>query len=101
MQAGLCGRLESAQRRFYVVLARAGERRYAAMLDLGGDGAGRFEVAGRGDRKAGFDDVHAELLDLAGESELLVAVHRETGRLFAVAQRGIENLHGIHGCSSN
>ena len=96
MQAGFCGRFESAQRRIYVLLARAGERRYAAMLDFGGYGAGGFQIAGRGDREAGFEDVHAELFDLAGEPQLFVAVHGEAGRLLAVAQRRIEDLHGIH-----
>ena len=31
VQAGFCGRLETAQRRFYVLLARAGQSRYAAI----------------------------------------------------------------------
>ena len=99
MQAGFCGRFEAAQRRIYILLARAGERRYSAMLDFGGYGARRFEIAGRGDRETRFEDVHAQLFDLPGELQLLLAVHRKTGRLLAVAQRRIENLYRVHGDS--
>src|SRR5271154_245785 len=99
MQAGFGGRLESAQGGFYVVLFRAGERRYPAILDFGGHGPGRVQISGRGYGEARFDNIHTELLDLPGELELLLAIHRKTGGLFAVAQRGIENLHVIHGNS--
>ena len=99
MQAGFCGRFEAAQRRIYIFLARAGERRYAAMLDFGGYGARRFEIAGRGDRETRFENVHAEFFDLPGELQLLLPVHRETGRLLAVTQRRIEDLNRVHGNS--
>jgi hypothetical protein len=38
-----------------------------------------------------FDDVHAERVELAGQSQLGFRRHRIPGRLFAVAQRGIED----------
>ena len=41
--------------------------------------------------KTGFDEVHAQRRQLAGHLQLLVDPHREAGRLFAVAQRGVEN----------
>jgi hypothetical protein len=99
MQAGFCGRLETAQGGVYVVLFRAGERRYGAMLDFGGHGSRGFEVPGRGDREAGFDDVNAELLDLPRELKLFLAMHRKARRLLAVSQSGVKNLDGFHGDS--
>ena len=36
-----------------------------------GDGAHRLEVAVRGDREAGFDDVHAEAIELLRQAQLL------------------------------
>ena len=56
-----------------------------------GDGLHRLEVAGRGDGEAGLDDVHAEVLEGAGDLELLGQVHAAAGALLAVAQRGVED----------
>ena len=65
---GLRGGLEGAERGVDVFLPRAGERRHAAGLDFAGHGAHGFEIAGRGDGKAGFDDVHAQVFELARQS---------------------------------
>ena len=54
-------------------------------FDLAGDGRDCFEIAGRGDREAGFDDVHAEFGEGAGELELLLDAHARPRRLLAVA----------------
>ena len=43
--------------------------------------------------KAGFDDVHAERVELAGQSQLGFRCHGIAGRLLAVTQRGIEDDH--------
>ena len=96
MQARLGGRFERAESRIYIFLARAGQSCYAAMLDFGRHGAYGFQVAGRGDGEARFDDVHAELFDLVRKPQLLFAVHGEAGRLFAVPQRGIEDVDPVH-----
>ena len=50
-----------------------------------------LEVARRGDREAGLDDVDAEARELVGDLELLGRVQRDAGRLLAVAQRGVED----------
>src|SRR5262249_45429801 len=42
-----------------------------------------------------LDDIHTQLVQLAGEPKLLVDAHRETGRLFAVAERGVEDDDGM------
>ena len=61
--------------------------------DVVGDLAHRFEIAGRGDRKAGFDDVDAQIDQRLGDFQLFGQVHARAGRLLAVAQRGVENAN--------
>src|SRR5581483_914743 len=56
-----------------------------------GDASYGLEVARRGGGEAGLDDVHAEALELARDRELLLDVHRASGRLLAVAQGGVED----------
>ena len=59
-----------------------------------------LEVAVAGDREAGLDDVDTEARELLRDLELLAHVQRDAGRLLAVAQGGIEDLHVIsHGSS--
>ena len=58
---------------------------------LCGDRADRLEVAGRGDREAGLDDVDAEVGQRPGDLQLLGQVHARAGRLLAVAQRRVED----------
>ena len=54
-----------------------------------------LEVAGRGDREAGLDDVDAEARELVGDLELLGRVQRDAGRLLAVAQRRVEDQYAV------
>ena len=49
------------------------------------------EVAFRGDRKAGLDDVDAHLVEQLGDFELLLVRHGGAGALLAVAQGGVED----------
>ena len=56
-----------------------------------GDPADRLEVAGRGGREAGLDDVDLEADQLAGDLELLGGGQAGAGRLLAVAQGGVED----------
>ena len=59
-----------------------------------GDLPHRFEIAGRGDRKAGFDDVDAQIDQRLGDFQLFSGMFMlHAGRLFAVAQRGVENAN--------
>ena len=57
-----------------------------------GNGAHRLEVAVRGDREAGLDDVHAKAIELLRQPQLLGRGHAEARRLLAVAQRRVEHL---------
>ena len=67
-------------------------------LDLAGDRLDGLEVAGRGDREAGLDDVDAEARELVGDLELLARVERDARRLLAVAQCRVEDDDpvGVH-----
>ena len=47
-----------------------------------------------GGGKAGLDDIHPHLFELAGDPNLLFPGHRGAGALFAVAQGGVENDQG-------
>ena len=65
-----------------------------------------LEVAGRGDREAGLDDVDVQAGELVGDLELLGGVQRDAGRLLAVAQGRVEDpdvagvrLHAAHDVS--
>ena len=50
-----------------------------------------FGVGRRGDREAGLDDVHAERVERPRQRQLRRHVHREAGRLLAVAQGRVED----------
>ena len=60
-----------------------------------GDLAHRLEVAVRGDREAGLDDVDAHLVEERGDLQLLVQAHGGAGRLLAVAERGVEDQDAV------
>ena len=59
-------------------------------FDLAGDGAHRREVTLADHRETGFDNVHAQAGQLAGDLQLFAQVHGRAGALLAVAQRGVE-----------
>ena len=62
----------------------------AGSANLAGDGANALEVAVRGNGKSSFENIHAERRQLMGHAQLFVVMHGAAGRLFAVAQSGIE-----------
>ena len=68
--------------------ASAGDDRPA---DLARDLPRRFRVGRRRDREAGLDDVDAERVERPRQRQLRRHVHREAGRLLAVAQRRVED----------
>jgi len=95
---------------------------FATSVDIGMNGAGEacndrvlrplcnftdgFEIAIGGDRKSGFDDVHAHVVEDLGDLQLFLQCHGGTGRLLAVAQGGVKDadmvrlLGGSHVVSS-
>ncbi|MPL94951.1 hypothetical protein SDC9_41114 [bioreactor metagenome] len=74
-----------------VLVIRAREAADHRILGVLRDIGHRFEIAFRGDREAGLDDVDAHLVESLGNLQLLVMGHRRAGRLFAVTQGGVEN----------
>jgi hypothetical protein len=75
-------------------LARA-RPQTAAFAGGAGDLAHGAEVALGGDGEARLDDVHAHLVEEAGDLELLLVGHGGAGRLLAVAQGGVEDDHAV------
>ena len=65
------------------------------ILDAASDRLHGLEVAFRGDREAGLDDVDAHLVQEIGDLQLLFQVHGGAGALLAVAQRGVEDQDAI------
>ena len=91
VDARLLGVLDGLPGAVDVAVVAAGEAADGRAGDLGGDGADGLEVALRGDREAGLDDVDAQVGQRPGDLELLGVVHAGAGRLLAVAERGVED----------
>ena len=53
--------------------------------------ANGLEVAWRRDRKAGFDDVHAEIDEGLSDLQFLLEIHAAARRLLAVTQRRVKD----------
>ena len=85
----------ASQARSTSLNAGAREARDGRALHRLGDGLDRLEVALAGDREPGLDHVDAEARELIGDLELLPHVERDPGRLLAVSQGGVEDLHVI------
>ena len=68
--------------------------------DAGGNLADTGKVARRGDRKSRFNHIHAELHQRLRHLHFFGEVHARAWRLFAIAQRGVENAdraEALHG----
>ena len=89
MRLRAAGLTASAQRSMSLKAARASphDRVLGALGDLVHGG----EIALRGDRKAGLDDVDAHLVEQLGDLELLLVGHGGARALLAVAQGGVED----------
>ena len=66
-----------------------------AFFDAFGHLGDRLEVAIAGDREAGLDDVDAHVVERLGDLQLFLERHRRARALFAIAQRGVENIDPI------
>ena len=76
-----------------VGVVAAGQAADGRAANVRGDLANGFEIAGRGDGEAGFDDVDAQIDQRLGELHFFVDVHARAGRLLAVAERGVEDAY--------
>src|ERR1017187_1115609 len=57
----------------------------------GGNALHGFEVAVGSDRESGLDHIHAEAVELLGQSQLFLYIHAAARRLLAVTKRGVED----------
>lgn len=81
-----------------IAFVRTRQRADRCILDGVGNGLHAFEITVGAGRKACFDHVHAQALQLAGNADFFIACHAGAGRLFAVTQGGIENNDSVaHG----
>ena len=74
-----------------VLLAAAAERGYRGVFYDGGDLFHRLEFSLAGGGEACFDDVRSEAFERLRDVEFFVDVHAAAWRLFAVAQRRVED----------
>src|ERR1035437_9005566 len=88
-------RFESFDRCVDVVFSCAGESSDGNSAYFLGDLADGLEVAARGDRETGFNDIDAENGKLPREADLLGRVHGKTRRLLAVAKRSVEDAYDV------
>ena len=91
VEARALGDADGLHRPLRVAVATAREGGHGHALRLLGDPVDGVEVAGRGGREAGLDDVHVEAHELARDLELLLGGQRGAGRLLAVAQGRVED----------
>src|SRR5918998_435933 len=89
MRGRAASRTAAAARSTSAVGAR--EPRDDGALHVARDRLHGLEVARRGDREAGLDDVHAEAGQLVRDLELLRGVERDARGLLAVAEGGVED----------
>jgi DNA-binding transcriptional LysR family regulator len=96
MKPGVHSRLDGAEGGVNIFLTGSRERRHFTIADFAGDGADSLQIPGRCDGKSRFDDVDAELFELASQAKLFIPVHRKAGGLLAVAQRCVEDVDRVH-----
>src|SRR5262245_57486982 len=78
-----------------IQFAGTGQAGYGHGANLLGYSLYRFEVAVGRDREPGFDDVHAQSLELARQQEFFLYVHAGAGRLLAISQGSVEDVNAV------
>ena len=96
MDAGAFGVADRLPRAVDVLEPRAREAGDDRAPHRLGDRLDGLEVTVGGDREAGFDDVDPEAGELLGDLQLFGDVERDAGRLLAVSQCRVEDLHRVH-----
>src|SRR5215472_577581 len=80
-----------------VLAVGPGQRAHQRPLHRPRDDRHRLEVPRGGDRKAELDHVHPEVAKGDRHRHFLLKVHARAGRLFSVAQRGVEDDYSVFG----
>ena len=93
VDAGAGGALDGVPGGVYVAGDGAGEGADDGAIYFVGDALDGLEVAGGAGGEAGFDDVHLQAGQLAGDLHLFVNGHADAGGLLAVAQGGIQEFY--------
>ena len=65
------------------------------ILGAAGDLADRLEIAFRGDRETGLDDIDAHVVEHLGDLDLFLKGHGRARALFAVTQGGVEYDYAV------
>src|SRR5690348_17406601 len=91
MDTRALGKLQSAGSHLDVLVLGAGEGSYARFANRLGDRCDGCKVTFRGHRKAGLDDVDAQILKGVRHGEFFLRRHAATGRLLAIAQSGVRS----------
>ena len=73
-----------------------GKVRRSGAPDLLGDAPDRLKVPGGAAGKPRLDDVHVQAFELTGQTDFFIQVHAGPGRLFPVAQCGVEDADFFH-----
>ena len=95
MDARPLGELQRPCRHLDVLCLCPGQGRDARLPYCLRNGSDGRKVSLRGHRKAGLDNVHAQILQSMSHRQLLLRGHRAARRLLAIAQCGIEESQVI------
>ena len=93
---GMLGFLHRVPGGVDVALGAAGQAGHGAVGHSGGNGLHALVVHGRGNGKSRFDDVHTQLLQLAGHFDLFRQVHAAARGLLAVSEGRVKNPNPFH-----
>ncbi len=96
VEPGMDGRFDGAESGVNIFLTSSRERRHFTVADFAGHRADSLQISRRCDGESRFDNVNAELFELARQAKLFIPVHREAGGLLAVTQRGVEDVDRVH-----
>src|SRR5271157_2251095 len=95
MDAGAFGELQGTGSHFDIFGGGASQRSDARLPYGLGNRSDGCKVALRGHGEAGLDDVYPQVLQGVRHGQLFLRRHAATGRLLAVAQRGVEEDNAV------
>src|SRR5581483_8088783 len=93
MDPGTRSMLQSLPCTLDVLTTRTGQASNDRPADRRGDRSHGFKIAVRSDGKSGFNDIHAEAIQLPRKAQLFFHIHAAAGGLLAVSQGGIKDSY--------
>ena len=85
------GMTEGFGRHFNIFLYSAAESADRRVFDGPGDLIHRFKITRRGDREAGFNNIHAKILEFESKLQFFLGIQLTARHLFSVAEGGIKD----------